>query len=882
MGREVAIARLAASGSDTARRLSFTGPAEASGALFEVPTDYYPGPSYGCVISDSFIDIGDGLVEFVSTGEINVPSTNGIPDFRRNRWAVINITSGESHLVGLDNAMGEGTGLAAFDADDGQDYRAAHPLSYSHITLMSAAVRCVGVQRIDISRTPVDASYFCWDTRLPAGQQVVEVAGVSFDTYAQTWAWADRYLVVFGWDANDDAELYWVDFQTPSASPSFSKLYDNANGASFMGPGQSRGASVLVLSDDVLCWLGDTGATANSDARDSYLHCHIISQGITRVTGDAYGSLSSIIKAALSDGVLYFMGGNTNIIRAWDLSSGVLTKFEDVRTTCTGYSYFIYPLSDALGVVFSYQEQQRSNAEVAVRWKVGTNPVELDGLPLNANPSSQDTMCTMTDSGDVTPWSTTHGTYLFKILGRPNNPAVPVAVDRTTGAARFVEGTITGNAAQANYVNVKKIAQVQYEDAGGAAANGILFYWNTDSSRTTFGGSWHEVYFWGGDPAVAPFRVLDPAASDMYASLANIPFFVVTDNSGAAPVSSLALTPQLVNDNGYQRLIAFRPALAIAAGARVPQEEKVYEPAAAFSDAGSIADSQFTRSDDAALCMAYRNVSGHHDFACIVEGPRRPDSAVRIELATEMPIHPLMASTSTKLGKFLTGKELTETFQRVHRHKMGQGMGAIMFGQEDSNDDEQIFYFDGHHAPVLVQHAQDPMVLNEDKELAVAGDGRYVLFHVERDGDKEFPAVMDLGNDATVTFPDDGSVFGAERDSRLYSRVSLVYDRYFVDIMQTNGQGSGADLVVWDTQDLAAGPQIQAGASTDIGNLVNDDVAPEMWHATPIMGGSTGELLFGIAHERDDEDDDTQAATFFAGRVKAAQFDSNGALEDII
>jgi len=203
---------------------------------------------------------------------------------------MVDVKSQNISFIGMNNIFGEGSALAALAG------AFVEPKPISHVSMVGGDVRCVGIVRRDESYDTLGAEYYCWDTRLPLGQQIVEVTGVAFSTPI-LYTFADRYLVAIGWDPSDsgahDIEVYWADLQSPSATPAFTVLHESrTTGSGFLESQISSNerdfrASLQILSDDVLCWLALTSGSASEANSDRFLHCYAISSNVTHVMGEA-------------------------------------------------------------------------------------------------------------------------------------------------------------------------------------------------------------------------------------------------------------------------------------------------------------------------------------------------------------------------------------------------------------------------------------------------------------------------------------------------------------------------------------------------------------------------------------------------------------------
>lgn len=268
-----------------------------------------------------------------------------------HRWLAANLSSGELAAIGMNDTFAEGPTSFVSAVGSAQ----MEPAPGSHVALARGEVQCVGFE--DEAPGATGGAFYCWDSRLPAGEQIVNVSGMTFDhAYARTWA--DRYLVAVGHSGDEDYELFWADLAVPSPTPMFRKLFDNVDGSSFHSDGSSVPRSVQVLSDDVMCWLADAGRGVDGAPANDRLHCHVISANKTLVVSEENGRSVFELSAALVGGSVYAASGPRNEVWAWNLISGNVSRLQDdVQSQGVGFQVDdIYYLSEYAGVAFSYYD----------------------------------------------------------------------------------------------------------------------------------------------------------------------------------------------------------------------------------------------------------------------------------------------------------------------------------------------------------------------------------------------------------------------------------------------------------------------------------------------------------------------------------------------
>ena len=124
--------------------------------------------------------------------------------------------------------------------------------------------------------------------------------------------------------------------------------------------------------------------------------------------------------------------------------------------------------------------------------------------------------------------------------------------------------------------------------------------------------------------------------------------------------------------------------------------------------------------------------------------------------------------------------------------------------------------------------------------VAVAGQGRYVFFQLESASGMFLPVVADLGADANVTVPDVDR-FGADDPNNAYGRVVVLFDKYFVDLVQIEQDSSR--VMAWDTTRLSLGSKPFFVSDGQIGDMDDGDDPPNYRMQTVLMRGTTGEIL---------------------------------------
>lgn len=504
--------------------------------------------------------------------------------------------------------------------------------SESHVSLADGKVRCVGFKHTDETGDTLENTVYCWDMRLPTGNQVVKVSGATHKYGLTTWTWADKYLVVVGKSDDADIELMWADLSVPSSSPAFTKLHDNPDGSSFPHS-NAKIRNVAALSDDLLCWLADVGRDADSSSSNDHMHCFSLSAGTIYAMDEPLGmSWTSTLTAVAVNGTVYVNAGQRNSLWAWQLANGTVSKLEDMFPGSDSLELSsLAAISDEVGVAFGFRDTSGRNESVAVTWKAGHAPVPIDGYDFSAGHTDWALFGSLL-SGDLTPWNDDDATFRVSNV-TASGVATLVLVDRTTGFGRILPG------AERAHVGKHQPMHAMYETMDGGEAHGILFYMKSNAMGSTVP---EELYFYSFTEdltAVQAASTVDHGLESIQAGIDEHPFATVTDTITGRPRTALAITP--FRRWGGDELLVFRPADVAVAGARVPSGEAVFNPSPTFSGDGSSTDSAFTRGTDGALCMMVRNTTVT-DFACIVGGPRAVDSAVLLDFASEMPLHPLV------------------------------------------------------------------------------------------------------------------------------------------------------------------------------------------------------------------------------------------------
>lgn len=94
---------------------------------------------------------------------------NGRPAWAENRWAAVNASAREIGRIGFNNTFGEGSKFLL----DG--VHILYPRSFTSV--VGGAVHCVTINPQDAQGSNLGAKIVCWDSRLPTGNQIIEIGG---------------------------------------------------------------------------------------------------------------------------------------------------------------------------------------------------------------------------------------------------------------------------------------------------------------------------------------------------------------------------------------------------------------------------------------------------------------------------------------------------------------------------------------------------------------------------------------------------------------------------------------------------------------------------------------------------------------------------------
>jgi len=569
--------------------------------------------------------------------------------------------------------------------------------------------------------------------------------------------------------------------------------------------------------------------------------------GNATVSPEQFGSFGSPSPVYDPAGYVYFKAGSGQEVWAMHLELGSISKLSDFTTQSN--SFFVQDIvfiSSEVGIVFDINDQVATTRreKVAVTWRHDRAPIAVDGGPLGSSSAPYGSFrlgSIAVISSELSPGHPTHATVLALNITDTSASQyfhAVAAIDRSTGIGTMIAG-VEGLAVQNTF-------PVVWRGSQGAARHGLMIMVQR-SLQSPFD---RQVYFWDGD-VTSSIRLFDNLNDPKAGNTGDAFFAIAIEDPGVSPaVSSLAIG--VSKERSGSELRVFQPA-ALAEGLITGPDSGVqFDPAPSVTRSGSYGNTQFTRSDGA-LCFILVN-STTEDMGCMVDGPRVSDNAANIMRAGAMPIHPLMDPASPQATSYSNSGSLGD-ITRIGVHLLGNGEGFVVYSMEYEGTTDTVYYFDGEHMPVELQGpaGRDAEVDNQ-AHAARAGNGRFIYYYGRNLEREESAIVADLADNGNITAPD-STVW--EEGRQFNNKAVVLYDRFFVDVLKSRVD-AGRELVIWDTQELAQGPQRVVSGDSVIDGIDTDDGPLIYYQPLPIIGGNTGEIIFGQEHESDDPDDDEE------------------------